>query len=100
MQQVTQRAGSLWNGIKQTAGALAVATLPYTVAQPAQAVPIASPTQAQQQTVAGGDVFNIVINTHDGQSSPQEIAQIVRREIEAVKREQGRTMRSRLRDND
>ena len=100
VQQIAQNAGSVWGGIKQAAGALAIATMPYAVAQPAQAAGISPASQSQQAATAGGNVYNITINATPDHSSPQDIAAMVRREIEAIERQKGRAMRSRLRDND
>ncbi|EAN0852612.1 phage tail tape measure protein [Salmonella enterica] len=100
VQQVAQHASGVWGGIKQAAGALAIATMPYAVAQPAQAARVSPVSQSQQAAEVGGNIYNITINAAPDHSSPQDIAALVRREIEAIERQKGRALRSRLRDND
>ncbi|EGO6390939.1 phage tail tape measure protein [Salmonella enterica] len=100
VQQVAQHVGGVWGGIKQVAGALAIATMPYAVAQPAQAARVSPASQSQHAAEAAGNVYNITINASPEHSSPRDIAAMVRREIETIERQKGRAMRSRLRDND
>ncbi|EDW2791961.1 phage tail tape measure protein [Salmonella enterica] len=100
VQQVAQHVGGVWGGIKQVAGALAIATMPYAVAQPAQAARVSPTSQSQHAAEAVGNVYNITINASPEHSNPQDIAAMVRREIETIERQKGRAMRSRLRDND
>lgn len=100
VQQVAQHVGGVWGGIKQVAGALAIATMPYAVAQPAQAARVSPASQSQHAAEAVGNVYNITINASPEHSNPQDIAAMVRREIETIERQKGRALRSRLRDND